>query len=235
MPGTIPQTDQIYQFPIGLHDLNLNREQVLRAMGYRDNIVPPVVLEEIDAVLSGDFSLPGICGGYKVLFSAPLQNTSTGFQLAGTKFMTGATIAVNLQECEYAALFAATAGDFIGERMQELTSAGEILLAYTWDCIGSEIAEAACDYLQANLEAAMRVVGLNSTSRYSPGYCGWDVREQHKLFALLPAGFCGISLTSSALMLPVKSVSGVIGIGRQAVKRNYGCALCTLENCYKRK
>jgi cobalamin-dependent methionine synthase I len=38
---------------------------------------------------------------------------------------------------------------------------------------------------------------------------------QHKLFlALLKNYTCGISLTESSLMLPVKSVSGIIGLGK---------------------
>ena len=170
-----------------------------------------------------------------MLFSSSLRTTDTGFQVAETEFSTGEIIAVNLQGCEYAALFTTTAGAAISERITDLTNAGEILLAYTWDCIGSEIAEAACDFLQKDLENKMQSMGLACTNRYSPGYCGWDVREQHKLFALLPPGFCGITLTASALMLPVKSVSGVTGIGRQVVKRFYGCAICTQEHCYKRK
>ncbi|MCK7538940.1 MAG: hypothetical protein MZV63_52410 [Marinilabiliales bacterium] len=46
------------------------------------------------------------------------------------------------------------------------------------------------------------------TNRFSPGYCGWDVAEQHKLFSFFKDNFCGITLTESALMNPVKSVSG---------------------------
>ena len=215
MAEVIPREDFLFRIPIHLPDLNLDRAHILRAMGYRDENIPPVVITEIDAVLSGKLTLPDICGGYRVLFSSSLRT--------------------NLQGCEYAALFTTTAGAAISERITDLTNAGEILLAYTWDCIGSEIAEAACDFLQKDLENKMQSMGLACTNRYSPGYCGWDVREQHKLFALLPPGFCGITLTASALMLPVKSVSGVTGIGRQVVKRFYGCAICTQEHCYKRK
>ena len=69
-------------------------------------------------------------------------------------------------------------------------------------------------------------LALNSTNRYSPGYCGWHVSEQHKFFAFLPQNYCGIELSDSALMKPVKSVSAIIGIGKDCSKRKTTIVLC---------
>jgi hypothetical protein len=77
--------------------------------------------------------------------------------------------------------------------------------------------------------------GMKITNRYSPGYCGWDVSEQHKLFRLIPDNFCGIRLTESALMDPVKSNSGIIGIGESVKMNPYTCSLCDLKECAYRK
>ena len=46
---------------------------------------------------------------------------------------------------------------------------------------------------------------------------------------------CGIRLTDSSLMLPIKSVSGVIGLGEDVRKLEYTCGLCTYDRCYRRK
>ena len=83
-------------------------------------------------------------------------------------------------------------------------------------------------------QAALRE-GLRISNSYSPGYCGWNVAEQHRLFALLPERPCGIELGRSALMKPEKSVSGIIALGREVEKRPYGCAICNRRNCYKRQ
>ena len=48
---------------------------------------------------------------------------------------------------------------------------------------------------------------------YSPGYCGWPVTGQRRLFAALEPADVGITLTSSCLMRPLKSVSGVLVAG----------------------
>jgi len=76
--------------------------------------------------------------------------------------------------------------------------------------------------------------GLHITNRFSPGYCGWNVKEQHKLFQLLPPKFCGISLSDSALMIPIKSISGIIGMGDHVIVSDYPCDVCHEENCIYR-
>jgi hypothetical protein len=52
------------------------------------------------------------------------------------------------------------------------------------------------------------------------------VSDQHDLFSLLPEDFCGIRLTESAMMVPVKSVSGIIGIGPGVERVDYQCKNC---------
>jgi len=66
---------------------------------------------------------------------------------------------------------------------------------------------------------------------YSPGYCGWKVAEQSKLFKMFPADFCNIGLTESMMMDPVKSISGIIGVGRDVKFDAYTCNLCNSLNC----
>jgi hypothetical protein len=109
------------------------------------------------------------------------------------------------------------------------------LEGYIYDVIGSEIADLAADFMQKDLEIVIASIGKKITNRYSPGYCRWDVSEQHKLFRLMPDNFCGIRLTPSALMDPVKSVSGFIGIGNDVRFNPYTCNLCEMKDCIYRK
>jgi hypothetical protein len=103
------------------------------------------------------------------------------------------------------------------------------------DAVGSAVAEALADRLHDHIEQTMAPRGWRITNRYSPGYCGWSVAEQHALFALLPAGFCGIALGESALMHPVKSVSGLIGVGAAVKHADYLCDVCTQRDCTYRR
>jgi len=76
---------------------------------------------------------------------------------------------------------------------------------------------------------------MSLSNRYSPGYCGWPVSDQHILFSLFPEGFCGIELNGSALMTPLKSVSGVIGIGPALRREEYDCGICDMQDCVRRR
>jgi hypothetical protein len=55
------------------------------------------------------------------------------------------------------------------------------------------------------------------------------------LFPLFKGETCGVCLTESSLMLPIKSVSGIIGLGQTVKHLDYTCGLCDFEQCYKRK
>jgi hypothetical protein len=88
--------------------------------------------------------------------------------------------------------------------------------------------------MQNDLEKSMASSGTKITNRFSPGYCGWDVSEQHKLFQLLPGTYCGIRLSASALMDPEKSISGMIGIGKNVRHLPYTCNLCDMKDCIYR-
>lgn len=52
---------------------------------------------------------------------------------------------------------------------------------------------------------------------------------------MLPDRPCGIELTESSLMYPIKSVSGIIGIGSRVERKPYGCTICRNTACYKRR
>ena len=74
--------------------------------------------------------------------------------------------------------------------------------------------------------------------RFSPGYCGWHVSAQKKLFEYLKPEEIGIGLNESCLMQPLKSISGVIFTGRMEIFEfddNYPfCSDCTDHACRDR-
>ncbi|MHC4266624.1 MAG: vitamin B12 dependent-methionine synthase activation domain-containing protein, partial [Planctomycetota bacterium] len=73
---------------------------------------------------------------------------------------------------------------------------------------------------------------------YSPGYCGWDISGQKKLFEYLHPGKIGISLNNTYLMTPLKSVSGVLVAGKNEIHQfrpNYPfCKSCKTHSCLLR-
>ena len=151
----------------------------------------------------------------------------------GATLSVGAILSSLMQGSECFAVFAATAGNSFQHYQEEVKKEDDILKSYIIDVIGSCIAEETGDYMENRLEK--EIGGLRHTNRFSPGYCGWNVSGQKELFRLLGGNPCNITLSDTCLMTPIKSISGIIGIGRNVKERMYGCRYCTLETCYKRK
>ena len=205
------------QYKIELDNLNISKSQIEKAMGFEPGNSPNPLPGLINEVLDIANTYCSIEGGYVV-------REDINFDLKNHKLIVGII----------AALFLCTAGPEIGEWSKKLMSEGETLKGYIIDVVGSEIVESAMDSIQNSLEEDMKHQGLYITNRYSPGYCGWNVSEQQKLFTFFPDDFCSVKLSDTSLMYPIKSVSGIIGIGKEVKKNNFPCKLCDDKNCIYR-
>lgn len=195
-------------------------------------------MEDFSAVIEKVISecMPSIHakGGYTIVEETACDDSY--ITLGNLVFGTGRIISRQFRQAAKTAVFACTAGPEIREMYDKYMGKNEPLKAFMADTLGTVIAEKSMDMIQSSLESEMIKSGLHCTNRYSPGYCGWNVAEQQKLWTFLPANYCGISLTESSLMIPVKSVSGIIGIGENVRKNAYSCAICDLSHCiYRRK
>jgi hypothetical protein len=170
-------------------------------------------------------------GNFKALPSASKEEIA----VEGTCFHSGKIIRNMLKGAEYYAFFAVTAGAGPEELARSLFLEGLYLEGYIVDLIGSALVDSVANQLQDQIRRRAEEMGMRITNRYSPGYCGWKVVEQQKLFGLFPEGFCGITLSHSSLMSPIKSVSGIIGLGPSVPFREYTCEICSMKNCNFRR
>jgi hypothetical protein len=89
------------------------------------------------------------------------------------------------------------------------------------DSAASEGAEQTAAALESSYGESLFSKGGHDSSigimRFSPGYCGWHISAQRKLFEALQPGKIGIELNKSYLMIPLKSVSGVIVTGKKEI------------------
>lgn len=214
-------------------DLEIERASLLAAMGYAPGS-PSAADEAIDEVLISGRKLCNLQGGYRIIDSMSLERGDFSILANGVNLGIHRLVFRQLQGANRMAVFACTVGSEIGDKSKEFMKNGDLLKGYVYDLFGSLAVESAMDLVQARLQADMRAAGLKITNRYSPGYCGWNVSEQKRLFSLLPEHFCGIKLTESCLMLPTKSVSGIIGIGESVKYNPYTCNLCDAKNCLYR-
>jgi hypothetical protein len=119
------------------------------------------------------------------------------------------------------ALFTATIGAHLTDRIRAYFDRNEPALAVMLDSVAS----AAADHLTELLRMRyLTMIGTGDTNgshalAYSPGYCGWHVTGQRALFDFLKPGDVGVALHPSCLMEPLKSVSGVLVVGPGAIHR----------------
>lgn len=173
-------------------------------------------------------------GGY-VLFEADGLELKEEIEIEGMRFHIGKILKRMLRSSERYALFAVTAGPEPERLSKSFMDSNQFLEGYIVDLIGSGIVDSVASQLHQHIKNHAEDHGKKTTNRYSPGYCSWDVAEQQKLFSLLPDGCCGITLTESSLMSPIKSVSGIIGIGTSVKYEDFTCEICPMKNCLFRK
>ncbi len=146
-------------------------------------------------------------------------------------------LAKMIPQAESLALFAVTVGAAPCDRIAELFDAGDYALGGMLDAAASLAAEGvacAAERLQAQADPAPGRRFL----RYSPGYCGWHVSGQRALLDRLDTDRIGLTLLETHLMVPLKSVSGVI-LGAPPPVHRFAddfdfCADCATHECRDR-
>jgi len=112
--------------------------------------------------------------------------------------------------------------------------AGDVLVPFWWDAIKAEILSAARAHLLTHLTDRFR---LGQTARMSPGSGDtevWPIEQQRLLFALLGGvtPFIGVILTESCLMIPNKTVSGLLFPTEEDF---HTCQVCHRDPCPNRR
>lgn len=225
---------ELKRFEIEFGDLQISRDKIAKVLKFSDGKIPQHFIDIIDHELGMASALARISGGYLVSESVKVDKAKQLITLGEVDFHVGKNISVYLQKAEKLALLLCTAGPGIEKRSHQLMREGHYPEGFIMDTIGSVVADAAMDKIYENLAHDMKILGLNVSNRYSPGYCLWDVSEQQKLFSFFPEKFAGITLSDSSLMNPIKSVSGIAGIGTKIKYRGYACDDCTRTDCVYR-
>ena len=140
-------------------------------------------------------------------------------------------------EARQLTLFVLTMGNQVSERIAELFKANDYALGAMLDSVASMAADKAAGVVESRV--TQEYCGRDDAAlAYSPGYCGWHISGQNKLFHYLNPDAIGITLNSSYLMSPVKSVSGVVISGpaqiHKFVPKFKFCKECRTKSCVER-
>ena len=214
----------------------IDKKQIFHYLGYCDDCKPPSRVSS----LIDEYS-ENVCHLIDPAYSYAIKNIE---QVKGASvFIDGAivlrsnVIARLLEECRQVALFVATAGKRLEEMSRHLAENGLILQSAVLDTIGSEAAERVVDSVQARIDDLATAQGYCTSPRFSPGYCDWNISQQKIIFKATNNDSTGVRLTEECLMIPRKSISGIIGIGQCSnnVKHYNPCIKCGKHDCQGRR
>ena len=128
------------------------------------------------------------------------------------------TVKTRLQGADFALVFAATVGleiDRLIARYGEIAPSKALL----FQAIGTERVESLCDVFLSDIKLQMQGACTSLTTRFSPGYGDFSLEAQTDIFAALqPQKHIGVTLTDRLLMSPSKSVSAIVGMGKDFAK-----------------
>ncbi len=229
------QTGEAFAFTPAFRDLAIDRAAIERDLGYRRVKIPGSVSLAIDYVLGAASEYLDLECGFVILRPGTVSIGDDEALCGAQRLGIARVIAPLLKDSVTLALFVATAGPRMEHWASSLLKGDEPVMGFVADLIASEIVEQTADWLETRIGETAAGTGWKMTNRYSPGYCGWPTSDQRTLFSLIPPGFCGIRLNESALMVPVKSVSGVIGLGPDVKRSGYQCKICDMEDCFRRR
>jgi Vitamin B12 dependent methionine synthase, activation domain len=216
-------------------DLTIDLENLNRVLGFPDAPLP----DPFDAYLAEalDFAsrLTEIKASWILAEDIRIDPAGGSVSVGDKTFLVGKTVCKELRGSEKLIFFVCTAGPSLGEKSHELLMGEDPAKGYIYDQVGTFVVEAAGDKMQSLIRQEVMGDTAQITNRYSPGYCHWSVADQHLLFSMFPGDPCGVTLTESSLMYPVKSISGLMGVGKKVNFREYPCALCLSLNCIYRR
>jgi len=203
---------------------------LLKLLGEQEGMIDAHTTGLLEKYITECLRISAPSGAF-VLLEALDSASTEEITIPGLVFDSGKIIPKMLRHSETYVFFLVTAGPKPEELARSLIAEGNYLEGYIVDLVASALVDSSADQIQEQIRKIAKEGGMSITNRYSPGYCSWNVEEQQKLFSLFPEECCGISLSESSLMNPVKSISGIIGVGSQVKYRDYTCEICSMLHC----
>ena len=147
----------------------------------------------------------------------------------GGLLLSGKDIALHLTGCEQAILLAATLSAPVDGLIRK-AEISDMTRALMYDAVAGAAIESVCNSLERELKQTLDFPYY--TERFSAGYGDFPLTQQSELIRMLDAPKrIGLTVTPRNTLLPMKSVTALIGLSNQPVKdaRRYCCGKSCAE------
>jgi hypothetical protein len=211
-------------------DLTLNVDDILRGEGMDPATArakrPALIKAATEAAQVG----PGkIKPAAAIVEAKVLEHRHERIRLEGGFDLTGPLTARHLAGADRIAAVVCT----IGPELEAFAARQEdMILALALDGLGNAAVTLVGQQVCERIAGWSQADGLMMSTPLSPGAPEWPVEVgQPQIFALTDPAAAGVHLTEGGMMIPKKSVSFVVGIGKNISQVN-PCEVCNLkETC----
>ncbi|UCD08853.1 MAG: hypothetical protein JSU79_10935 [Dehalococcoidales bacterium] len=216
--------------------INIDSKKILSQIGYENDYEPSARIKSlVDEYIENYHNL--VESTYSYTFRNIESIEGDRVYLSDSIFLESKVISSLFKRCDKLAVFIMTIGSHLEEMVDYLSENGLVLQATVLDAIGSGAAEQMAGLIEERIQNVAEMRDQVISRRFSPGYCDWNVNQQEMIFKILNDDTAGVSLTDESLMIPRKSVSGIIGIGdkNSGVEDYNPCFTCINEDCPGRR
>lgn len=203
------------------------KSEVLRYLGHRQQEISP----QIDAMVNECMILVRKTAAARhARMKLPVLDCGGEISLGDALNLGGRAIRRHLAGCESAVLTAATLGVEIDGLIRRYEQS-DLTRALLLDACATQLIEEYCDGIESDVRREAAVDGLSATGRFSPGYGDLELGVQPKILAVLDsARKIGLTCTQNLIMLPRKSVTAIIGVGKDVKSAKSDCGSCDLKD-----
>lgn len=158
--------------------------------------------------------------------------TTDTLLLDGKRLHGGRRMSALLEKADFLAVVVATLGEGVMALYKQYDKEGDLIKAYLCDAFVNYQMDL---MMKTWRESFVEMYGVGSTFPLSPGCCDWDLAEQVLLFSLLEPEAIGVRLSESSVMYPLKSLSAIVGFGKDLPFMKEECLYCGRKNCNYRR
>lgn len=204
--------------------IKIDKKEVLRYLGYKGQDIDEDLNELIDNVIldAEKLKYKSIYKRFTIVKGDSIKVLETNLELS--------SFSINniLKYSDEIIIFATTLGSEIEKKMNSLkyTNLTEMMI---WDACASEMIEKILDELEVEIQ---EVTNKYLSHRFSPGYGDFSLTYQKPILKILEASKkIGVMTGDSLVLMPKKSVTGIIGLQEDSIKADYyPCDDCLMRN-----
>ena len=211
-------------------DLRLDVDTVLRAQGADPAAIRkrnPRLVESTERALDEGSLLLQPRVETRRLFVEDLRHER--IKLMGNGILSGELLAKHMGGAQEVVIILCTVGEGLERRAADVSKEDSVY-GLALDAVGSAGVEALANAVCALFEEDATKEDCKVTIPLSPGMVGWPVEQgQPQIFDLLDTDEIGVRLTESMMMVPRKSLTFVLGIGKKLIAGGRACDYCSLK------